>query len=107
MKLFWPEKPCQPSLVTQAGSTRPVEPPALSPAGQSGFAQYLAPGTRKAAGTEFSSAVFARNASLVVEGPHGALVVDHMRPGVLETRAIRFNDIPTEQREDLVESRVA
>src|SRR6266446_7468351 len=36
-----------------------------------------------------------------------ALVVDHMRPGVLETRAIRFNDIPTEQREDLVESRVA
>src|SRR2546423_14854428 len=78
MKLFWPEKPCQPSLVTQGGSTRPVEPPALSPAGQSGFAQYLAPGIRRAAGTEFSSAVFARFASLVVEGPHGAVVELHV-----------------------------
>src|SRR5258706_16427583 len=78
MKLFWPEKPCQPSLVTQGGSTRPVEPPALSPAGQSGFAQYLAPGTRKAAGTEFCSAVFARNASLVVAGPHGAVLGFYM-----------------------------
>src|SRR5437879_12714418 len=70
MKLFWPEKPCQPSLVTQGGSTRPVEPPALSPAGESGFGQYLAPGTRRVAGTELSSAVFPRNAPLVVLGPH-------------------------------------
>src|SRR6267143_3366295 len=36
-----------------------------------------------------------------------ALVVDHLCPCVLETRAIRFNDIPTEQREDFVEARVA
>src|SRR5882762_11299144 len=27
-------------------------------------------------------------------------VVDHVRPRVLETRRIRFNDIPAEQRED-------
>src|SRR6267378_7822090 len=44
-------------------------------------------------------------ARCTVGGPAG--VVDHMRPGVLETCAIRFNDIPTEQREDLVEARVA
>src|SRR6267378_6176105 len=44
-------------------------------------------------------------ARCTVGGP--ARVVDHMRPGVLETCAIRFNDIPTEQREDLVEARVA
>src|SRR5579883_336827 len=68
---FWPAKPCQPSLVTQAGSTRPVEPPAVSPAGQSAFAQYRAPGTRRLAGTGISSAVRAIILAML-ELPQGA-----------------------------------
>src|SRR5712692_1345152 len=35
-----------------------------------------------------------------------ACVVHDMGPGVLETRGIRFNNIPAEQREYLVEARV-
>src|ERR1700682_833762 len=49
-KLFWPSSPCQPSLGTEPGSMRPVEPPAVSPAGQSAPAQYRAPGTRSSVG---------------------------------------------------------
>src|SRR5882762_7216545 len=76
-KLFWPEKPCQPSLATHGGSTRPVDPPAVSPAGQSADAQYLAPGTRRAAGTDICSAVFAMFPA-IVELPHGAVVEVHV-----------------------------
>src|SRR6202021_2138342 len=80
MKLFWPEKPCQPSVATQGGSTRPVEPPAVSPVGQSADAQYLAPGTRRAAGTGICSAVFARLAAML-EFPHTVPVVPpHVEP---------------------------
>src|SRR5207253_580232 len=86
MKLFWPEKPCQPSVPNQnGGSIRPVEPPAVSPGGQSALAQYLAPGTRKLAGTETCSAVFAiispipefphRAVGGVALGPHGLPLV--------------------------------
>src|SRR2546421_9847655 len=75
MNEFWPAKPCQPSLVTQAGLTRPVDPPAAtaSPVGQSADAQYLAPGTRSAAGSGTCSAVFAMFAPMA-ELPHGAVV---------------------------------
>src|SRR6267143_3624933 len=84
MKLFWPEKPCQPSVPTQGGSTRPVESPVvpltLSPAGQSADAQYLAPGTRRVVGTEICSAVFARFPAML-EFPHTVPVVPpHVEP---------------------------
>src|SRR2546429_9504612 len=73
MNEFWPEKPCQPSLVTHAGSTRPVDPPPASPVGQSADAQYLAPGTRSAVGSGICSAVFAMFAPMT-ECLHGAVV---------------------------------
>src|SRR5256885_956202 len=84
MKEFCPAKPCQPSLRTQGGSIRPLErtveqlvapvvglvvqlltgsllpgPLRIDLPVQSASAQYTAPGTRNAAGTETSSAVFA------------------------------------------------
>src|SRR6266566_1578088 len=70
---FCPEKPCQPSLTTQGGSTRPVDPPAVSPAGQSADAQYLAPGTCRAGGrrTAAGSTVFARLPAIVEAPPPG------------------------------------
>src|SRR5439155_12652854 len=74
MKLFWPAKPCQPSVPAQGGSTRPVDPPAVSPGLQSADAQYRAPGTRKAAGTGICSAVFAKLAAML-ELPHTVPVV--------------------------------
>src|SRR6266478_1517920 len=73
MKLFWPEKPCQPSLATQGGSTRPVDPPPVSPVGQSADTQYRAPGTRRAGGTGICSDVFAISAPRL-EFPQGAVV---------------------------------
>ena len=101
MKEFWPEKPCQPSLVTQGGSMRPVDsvvvqfvvpslglivhmlggsllllPPAVLPGSplpvQSAVAQYTAPGTRRATGTETVSTVFAMLPAMT-ELPHGAV----------------------------------
>src|SRR5436853_7822766 len=76
---FCPEKPCQPSLRTQGGSTRPVDPPVVtvSPVAQSAFKQYLAPGTRSAAGSGTCSAVFAMFAPMA-EFPHGAVVEVHV-----------------------------
>src|SRR5450631_1961107 len=58
MKLFSPEKPCQPSVPNQnGGSMRPVEPPGPPPFGllmrlltiqsASKRPQYTAPGTRR------------------------------------------------------------
>src|ERR1700674_5694162 len=78
MNEFWPEKPCDPSLSTQAGSMRPVEPfPTAgsnprSLARQSADAQYRAPGTRSARGTETCSAVFAMFPAML-DFPHGAV----------------------------------
>src|SRR5215470_13806368 len=80
---FCPEKPCQPSLVTQGGSMRPVEPalplkpPLIGPlaidsALQSALAQYTAPGTRSAGGRLTCSAVLAMNWP-IEELPHGAV----------------------------------
>src|SRR4029077_6417486 len=80
---FCPEKPCQPSVTTQGGSMRPVEPPgpleppvtgpvAMDTPVQSAVAQYTAPGTRRAAGTPTCSAVFAMRLAMV-ELPHGAV----------------------------------
>src|SRR4030081_1655170 len=79
-----PEKPCQPSLLTHGGSMRPVDsmlphvvapveaevvqllggsllpaPAAIEWPVQSAPAQYTAPGTRNATGTETCSAVLA------------------------------------------------
>src|SRR5437773_11782310 len=72
---FCPEKPCQPSLTTQGGSTRPVDPPAVSTAGQSADAQYLAPGTCRAAGrrTAAGSSVFAMFWQILEVTPPGVL----------------------------------
>src|ERR1700751_2068622 len=73
MKLFWPEKPCQPSVPNQkGGSTRPVDPPAVSPAAQSAVAQYRAPGTRRGVGKETCSLVFASIAPMVELAPGSA-----------------------------------
>src|SRR6516164_7662069 len=93
-KLFWPEKPCQPSVPNHdGGSMRPVEseveqvvwPPdvvhtlggsllpgpfAIDLPVQSAFAQYTAPGTRRLVGTEMTSAVFASMLPMLEE-PHG------------------------------------
>src|SRR5437016_5040978 len=93
---FCPEKPCQPSLVTQGGSMRPVDrvdeqlvvpfvlnvqllgrsllpaPAAIEWPVQSAPAQYTAPGTRRAAGRETCSAVFAMFWP-IAELPHGAV----------------------------------
>src|ERR1700730_9133155 len=44
------------------------------------------------------------SARRTVGGP--ARVVDHVGPRVLESRRIRLNNIPAEQRENLVEARV-
>src|SRR6202790_2074317 len=52
--------PCQPSVTTEPGSIRPVEPPGPPPLGlvakftsvHSALAQYTAPGTRRFVGTE-------------------------------------------------------
>src|ERR1700730_4819230 len=52
--------PCQPSVTTEPGSIRPVEPPGPPPLGlvakftsvHSALAQYTAPGTRRLLGTE-------------------------------------------------------
>src|SRR5882762_10210631 len=77
MNELCPENPCQPSVRTQGGSTRPVDPPAVSPAGQSAFAQYLAPGTRRAAGRGTCSEVFAKFAPMP-ELPHGAVTEVHV-----------------------------
>src|ERR1700756_247289 len=72
MKLLWPSNPCQPWVApTVGGSTRPVEPPAASSAGQSADAQYLAPGTRRFDGTGFVSIVLARPAAMVELPPPG------------------------------------
>jgi hypothetical protein len=97
MKEFCPEKPCQPSLRTHGGSMRPVDrlvvhvvapveaevvqalggslvpgPAAIEWPVQSAPAQYTAPGTRKATGTETCSAVFA-SIEAIAELPQGAL----------------------------------
>src|SRR6267143_2134374 len=72
MNEFCPEKPCQPSVRTHGGSTRPVDPPSVSPVGQSAFAQYLAPGTLRSAGTWTCSAVFAMFPPMAYL-PHGAV----------------------------------
>src|SRR2546429_9663355 len=78
MKLFWPMKPCQPSLATQGGSMRPVEclvvelgtgPVAIEEPVQSALEQYTAPGTDKLLGRGVNSYVFARLAPMV-ELPH-------------------------------------
>src|SRR5215469_10290684 len=71
MKLFWPEKPCQPSVETQAGSTRPLDPPAVSPVGQSADLQYRAPGMRRPVGSEICSTVFAMLPPIVDVPPPG------------------------------------
>src|SRR5437868_4651240 len=96
---FCPEKPCQPSLVTQGGSMRPVEsavpvqlvapvvglivqalgasllpaPAAIEWPVQSASAQYTAPGTRRAAGTDTVSKVLAMFAA-IAELLQGAVV---------------------------------
>src|SRR3984893_10234064 len=76
MKLFWPENPCQPSVSTQDGSIRPVEP--LPPVvRQSATAQYFAPGTRRAEGTGICSAVFAIMLPML-EVPHGTVVAEQL-----------------------------
>src|SRR6516225_2746482 len=74
--LFWPENPCQPSLKTHAGSTRPVEPPGPDEPGvvvtsngagaslQSAVAQQNDPRTRNAVGTGTASSVLARLAPI-------------------------------------------
>src|SRR4029077_15281367 len=97
-KLFWPAKPCQPSVSTHGGSMRPVEsgveqvvfpvesvlqtaggslepgPSAIDFPEQSADAQYTAPGTRKAVGTEIVSAVLAMKCP-ILEFPQGGLCV--------------------------------
>src|ERR1700752_3531598 len=102
MKLFCPEKPCQPSLATHGGSIRPVErvgpqvvapvvglgvqelggsllpgPAAIEWPMQSAPAQYTAPGTRRLVGlvgTDTCSTVFA-NMLPMAEVPHGAVAL--------------------------------
>src|ERR1700730_6044551 len=94
MNEFCPEKPCQPSLRTHGGSMRPVErlvvqvvapvvgdvvhalgasllpgPLAIDLPPQSAPAQYTAPGTRRATGTETCSAVLAMFAAIVALPP--------------------------------------
>src|SRR5215469_1187647 len=85
MNEFSPEKPCQPSLITQGGSMRPVDsavpvqvvapvvalmlqtlgglllpgPAVIEWPVQSALLQYTAPGTRSAVGTDTVSNVFA------------------------------------------------
>ena len=102
MNEFCPEKPCQPSLVTHGGSMRPVDslvvqvvapvegeivqalgglllpaPAVIEWPLQSAPAQYTAPGTRSAAGTDTVSKVFAMFAA-IVELPQGALDPPHV-----------------------------
>src|ERR1700730_13684872 len=93
MKLNWPGKPCQPSTPTHGGSMRPEESlveqvvpyggvvavvhtlggslvalpvrPLIDLPVQSALAQYSAPGTRRAVGSEIVSTVLARFLALV------------------------------------------
>src|SRR5438876_7148269 len=81
MNEFCPEKPCQPSVRTHGGSTRPVDPPAVSPAGQSAFAQYLAPATASQAGTGTCWEVLAKRVQMW-SLRHGPVPVGQVRrPG--------------------------
>src|SRR6266404_2862242 len=97
MNEFCPEKPCQPSATTHGGSMRPLDrlvvqlvapvvglivhelgasllpgPLAIEWPLQSAPAQYTAPGTRRAVGTDTVSKVLARFPA-IVELPQGAL----------------------------------
>ncbi|CAB3809214.1 hypothetical protein LMG28138_06086 [Pararobbsia alpina] len=50
MNELWPEKPCHPIVVTQGGSTLPVDGFVPERSLQSASLQYAAPGTRRGIG---------------------------------------------------------
>ncbi|VWC31900.1 hypothetical protein BCO37747_06902 [Burkholderia contaminans] len=85
MNEFWPEKPCHASVVTQGGSTRPVEP--LPVDAQSASAQYRAPGTCRFDGSGTVSVVFAKFAA-TVECPLPAELVPSTGPPASYTTCV-------------------
>src|SRR5438105_1138100 len=70
---LWPEKPCQPKVVTEGGSMRPVEGLVPLRSLQSASLQYTAPGTRWAAGRwpAADSSVLAKFAAMAELPPPG------------------------------------
>ena len=126
---FWPEKPCQPSVVTHGGSMRPVEPSAavLLPGpfaiDEAGAVRVGAIHRARDAQVSRQREVFLRVGHELADGRSSAWreaadrtrravgrtarVVHHVDAGVLVASGIGFDHVPVEQREDLVEAGVA